>query len=319
MNTLLMRRLRPYRSQINLAFQFVVVAMVAALCTVLPAHAEAPNNQTMITVSPVSQRLELKTGEKYEGSFKVINAGVKAYSFKVYASPYQISGNDYTKQLFDENSPGFNKESKRTQINRWVSFPTEKYTIQPGQTISVPYEVNVPSSIPDGGQYGVIFAQTEPEKAEGNAVIAQKRVGMLLYGRTDGNTINQGSVDIVNPSFLELTGTVKASVNAKNTGNTDFDATAKTTITDLFGNQKFTKESTNVVLPETTREISNTWENAPQFGWFKVVTEGKLLDKSESKTSWVLVMSPFAALIAFGILALIIAGVFRAASYRSKR
>lgn len=301
MNSLMIRRLRPYKTPISVVLHAVVVSVIATLCLVMPAHAAKTDTGAKITITPVSAKLDLSPGKKLDGSFTIINDGSVKYDFKVYASPYTVSGENYEQS--------FAKETNRTQIARWITFEKDTYTIEPGQKILVNYTVDVPSDLASGGQYAALFAQTDLRTDERDTVTTQKRVGLLLYGRTTGGDTRL-AVDVrPNPMPLFVLGN-KTSAGARvvNTGNVDVDAKVTVETRDLFGKKAFEASRSNIVLPDTTRLIENEWKELPVFGIYNTNITVETLGKEYTSSSATIIISPLFAIMMFGIVIVIIGG-----------
>ncbi len=263
-----------------------------------------------MTISPAKTKIDLAAGQNYSGSFKVINSGQDSFKFKVYATPYQIKDEAYTQ-------PDFVKETPRTQLSRWVKFEQTEYSIKPEQTLEIKYQVKVPTNIPDGGQYAVLMAETI---SKNDAMINSiKRIGMIIYGHTDGQTIEQGTATINQPSFFNFGAKVNSIVDFNNTGNTDFDGTIKTEIFDLFDNLKQDQEKSFTVLPETNRKARHQWSNQPKIGLYKVKITASFLDQTTTKTAWILFISPILVLaLGLLIIAIIIKQAFEKKNHGKK-
>lgn len=291
---------------IHQRFNLLTVAIlvtVFALSIVLsatsqPVHAQA-NDATQLTLSPTSTRLEIAPGKTYDGSFTIFNSGKKPISFKVYAAPYQVEDENY--------KPTFSNSGPRTQISRWVSFEKENYSVQPGKEASVDYTITVPDSIPDGGQYAALFAQTKGQ-TEGS-ITSIKRVGMLLYAHAKGTTQNSGSSTVEPIGFWHSSPTFKVVQKITNDGNTDFDAKVELTVKDLFGNVTYSTDKTSTVLPDTTRRVPLEWKNVPPLGIFTAVSSATVLGETVKTSQLVLFTTPTALFAVITLLILIIAGV----------
>ena len=75
-----------------------------------------------------------------------------------------------------------------------------------------------------------------------------------------------------------------------NTGNTDFVATQRMSITSFFGNkQVITESKTYDVLPDTTRLVRMEWDGTPGLGLFRVTQaiDARYFDReNESLGEW---------------------------------
>lgn len=280
-----------------------LVTLAATLLVHVPAQAQvtASDGAIEMTVSPTKQQLSLQPGQQSEGKFSVLNTGEEQFTFKLYTSPYFVANEQY--------EPVFNEESSRTQISRWVTMSEDEITLQPGEKHDVGYTVNVPTDVPAGGQYAVLFAETTEEATGESSIVAKKRVGMLVYGTVAGDTRESGEVVSNDIKRWQHTAPLMANVRLKNTGNTDFEASAKMTVSSLFGKTVYeSPEGENVLLPDTTRAIDLQWDGAT-IGIYKVSTTVGLLDDTYAEERYVLVASPLAVLsITIGFV-LIVGGI----------
>lgn len=292
----------------------IVAALVVSLvlATSIASIARADNEGLEITMSPTSIRLQLKPGDTKTGKFTVLNSGSEAFDFNVYAAPYQVSGEAY--------NPVFTEETPRTQISRWVSFETETYHLEPRESVEVIFNIQVPNSIPEGGQYGVIFAETTGEttvNTDGTAITSKKRVGTLLYASADGKTVEAGSLLDTKVEFFQTDLPITVSQRVENTGNTDFMSETTIKVLDVFGNQVATYKNEHVILPNTVRAINHDVEGTFfAVGLYKVVTEANFLGAPVKSSHWVLILPFWAITVAVIVISLITIGVVRASRRR---
>lgn len=298
-------------------FKFFVVGLLMGVAGVMPvtnsyATDGSSGDNIQITLSPTSVHEELKPGETRTGTFKLINSGARPFNAKVYASPYQVNGEDY--------EPVFGSDIPQTQVSRWVKFSQEIFSLKPNQTVEVKYEINVPKDIPAVGQYAALFAETTGEEDNGGAVITKKRVGMILYGKVSGGDTRQsGELISSDVAFWQQNRPLSSKIRVKNTGNTDFMSYSKFKVKNFFGG-KVRYESQNLdhaVLPDTVRAINLEWNDAT-IGLYKVEIESQILGKTEIIEKTVL-MAPFWLLAVILILLLIIIGGIVYAIFKKRR
>lgn len=264
-------------------FKVLSVAVLAAVIFSAPVSADScTEGNTGLSISPVNKTLTLEGGKTYdEDTFVVKNVGTEEASFRVYASPYSAADENY--------NMNFSSETNYTQISRWISFKDANGNFVNETTFTVPacseqeiaYKVTTPDSIPNGGQYAVIFAEGINNSSDGG-IKAISRVGLLVYGRASGTTIN--TAEISNLSILKnadeslsskdgkkiTKAVIHATATVKATGNVDVNAQSTLTVKNLFGGELYKNTANNSVLPESTRKIVDVWEDTPYFGLFWV-------------------------------------------------
>lgn len=237
-----------------------------------------------ITLSPVNTRFSIDAGQQRTGELTIVNDGKTDYDFIVYARPYWIANESY--------DPVFTKGSQQSDAYQWVRLPQAKYQAKAGQTVKVPYTIDVPSTAAPGGHYGVVFAETQPTATErqGNSVERKKRVGMIIYASVNGQTINRGTAVSNQADFWQVQPPMKATAHARNDGNVDFIDTVTFAVKDVFGNAKYVATKDYPVLPQTSRTIALEWSESPWFGLFRVEVQQKFLGKELTTSHYVLMM-----------------------------
>ena len=269
-----------------------IVKIAASLCLGLAsflgpqAFAESEDSQgqiqkvspdappILIQVSPVSTQVVLEAGKSKEYTMTIRNSGSADFNYHLYATPYFVSDEDY--------NIDFSVESNRTQISRWIKFYQDDklvdrpvYSIKSGETQNIKYVVQTPENIPSGGQYAAIFAETDAgssskENTSGSGIRTASRVGMVVYGRTDGETIEEGSItDFSIRSFI-VDGNVFTTSKVKNSGNTDFEAEYALRVSSILGAELYNKKVSYNILPDTERRVNLEWPDTPFMGVFKV-------------------------------------------------
>lgn len=272
-----------------------------------PVYAESSGAQ----IFPVSNVITLEAGKTSEYTLKVTNPSkTEVTSYQIYTSPYSYT---YLPDQ-DEYVLGFSTENNYTQITRWISFkdtsgnfvPNLTVSIKPEETREITYRIAAPASIPNGGQYAVIFAQTINDYSENEGIKTNTRAGLIVYGHAVGETIKTANIieSKINKSFL-TDGNISANGKVQNTGNIDISVVSTLKIDNIFGINHYKHEKTTSVIPETTAKINDEWPDTAFFGIFKATWTIEAGDKTEEKTAVILVM-PIAVMIVMGILLTII-------------
>lgn len=246
------------------------VVIVAAFfgCNILfnsPVNA-AEDHPIVLQISPVKQKLSLQPGEKYSGTFKVMNVGTQEFEYSVSATPYSVSNDNY-----DAN---YDNISTYSQISKWVTFDknTKSGKLAAGTSVDVKYTVDVPTDVPSGGQYAALMAQTESGNDKNANIQVVHRVGMILYATVPGDTREEGEIinNTINTIFFNPPLSVSSLV--KNTGNVEMEAKYTVNMWPLFDKETVysNAESPKIldIIPETSRYSEISWEGAPKLGVF---------------------------------------------------
>lgn len=331
------------------------VVLTVALCffavgSTLPVKAEeqldSSENQiigTSISITPVSKVYKLSADSVYDDILSVMNNGSEPIRFEVYAAPYSYI---YSEEN-DSYSLGFSKENNYTQISRWISVLNtsgiyeEKpiFTANPGETVDVHYRITTPASVPDGGQYAVLFAHTLSDASNVSGVRTEASPGMVIYGKTDGESIIDFEVSdmkisqtIEKDAAVEENGKsirkntvfnhINASAKIKNNGNVDFNARGVLKVAGIFGGDYYeTPNDRGIisVIPESELVLADEWEETPGFGIFKATWTVTINGESETAEMIVCLISPSVIIISIILLTVIIAWVIISVRKRKER
>jgi hypothetical protein len=266
----------------------------------------ATSGPESITLSPVSKYYKLDPGETRNDELTVINDGTTPYSFTVYTKPYSVKDENY--------EPDFVTVGRNATISSWIKPERTSYFLEPGESTKVVYTITAPKDAAPGGHYGVIFAETQPMTAtEGTSVQRKKRVGTIIYATVNGEYRVGGKFLSVSTPTFQFKPPLQSDITVENTGNTDFAVSMTHTVSDVFGNQKFTESKNYQVLPKTTRKTTLQWQQAPNIGLYKVTVSADFLDENTRRDTYVL-MAPVWTylLLLIGIVSIVIYFVLKA-------
>ena len=259
-----------------------------------------------ITASPTSLKYALDVGASVKGVLTIINDGTIAYDFNVYASPYNVSGEDYNQS--------FQLKPAQTDVSKWVTLTKIPYHLESGKHVDVPYQVTIPPGTGPGGYYAVIFAETVASgQPTGSGLVVRKRVGAVLYLQANGAVDERGQLLSFTSDFWQTSPPLQATLRLSNEGNVHYQADVNVYVADLFGHTKARIQTSHIVLPQTIRRIDLNWPGAPSFGLFKVFGTVDMLSRTETlPTHYVLIMSQkffLIVVIAFLLVAIVCGGL----------
>lgn len=270
-------------------FLLTLLVFFAGNLFILAASAQEEDANSSITVTPSKKRHTVEAGKTVSDSITVINSGTEPLSFKVFARPYSIKNEAY--------DADYTVTSASTSAYQWFEFDTTNVTLQPKEKAEIPYTLSPPANAQPGGHYAVIFAQTQKPDNTKDSIFRQKQVGALTYITIGGDVNLKGSVLDSEIALFQMSPPLTAKVRIENSGNTHFDATVKTTVTDIIGAPKYNSENSYTVLPSTIRGITTEWRDIPAYGLFKVKQEVSFLDQNYTTDKYV-IMFPIALLLA---------------------
>lgn len=275
------------------------------------------------TVSPQLQEYVLMPGQSVTGEVEAFNPSDAEGKFYYIAEvvPFSVSEDgDY--------SPSFDVENGYTDIVNWVTMSDDdesgmkevRGTLEPGEEGKAYFTITVPKDARGGGQYFGVRIKTDAEAtqdADNNDTVAIKEVlGIvsLVYVEVSGDITVKGEItknDI--PSFF-LNPPISTSFMMKNEGNTHAKISYYLQVYPLFSDEEvYTNEEdmeTRYVLPGASRMITQSWDNSPAVGVFKVrqVVYYDSTDNEPSITEKIVIICPI--WLIFVVLFVIFALIF---------
>lgn len=275
---------------------FTAIILVSALTLFTNVPASASDQLTEITLSPAKTTPSLKKGQSYNGEFMVYNSGEADLKVKVSARPYESSHDGYKMTASND----------RSLVHNWIKFKQQEIAIKAKSSVVVPYTIDTPTDIPDGGQYGLISVETineQPTQSSGVATVL--RLNMLVYASTDGQNRYEGKLSDIQIPFLNIGSNNTFSFKATNTGNTHYEINSDFSISDFFGNQKFNMQKDDVVLPGIDKKIEFNWDRSPIIALTKVQLKANGLNQKIDQTKTVLFISPVFFIILITIIVIL--------------
>lgn len=298
------------------------------------AEEEQNSSPNSLQMSPSGVRLTLVAGETLEGhaancpkteegcAIKVTNTGTEGFRFRVYITPYVVSGEE-NELTFDEE-----KATAYTQISRWITvqnangeFVKEaEFALQPGESRVIPYRVSIPTDIPGGSQYAVIWAQIMSDSEFKGGIETVGRAGAVITGRSSGDSHEAAEITDIDFTRFAFSGPMRSGATVKNVGNTDFVVKYSYTARTLFGKEMYASgEKTLAAYPGTEYHLGLDWEETPFMGIFQA--EFKISAAGETKTEKhiVVIMPVFVLILLILLLTIIVVWIIIIIRKRKER
>lgn len=266
---------------------FAALSVGTNLLTPINKAQAATTGPAFLQVSPTKQRISIEPGADYTSSFKVQNIGDTDFSYKAYATPFNVTNENYDSD--------YNTRGTYSQIADWITFSPETETghLAPNSEAEVSFTVKVPKDAPAGGQYAAIMAETSDGSSEANNIRTVNRVGMILYASIAGETKKEGNV-IENkiPGFV-LNPPLTVTSLVENTGNVEQTAEYTFKIWKLFDKETVysneDKKGSLDIMPGTKRFGTINWDGAPKVGIFWVEQTIEFAGKTSSNKKLVII------------------------------
>ena len=168
-----------------------IAATLASLITVWSSPAGAAENSgwavfptTVEGAEPRNQFIiDLRPGLVYEDSITITNKTADIKTFTVYASDaYNTDVGSFSLRLNDEAKEG---------IGSWITLPVSEVSLDAGESVDIPFTIDVPADATPGDHAGGIVAvDTEPSESISEddqlQVDVLQAVGVRIYGRVAG-------------------------------------------------------------------------------------------------------------------------------------
>ena len=268
------------------AFLLSLGGVGAALTMDPPDAVDIREPNISISVLPAQQRLELDPGETKTAEVTVSNSGNVGYEVKVYATPYTVT-HDYANNVFEGEGLVY------SQIYRWIKFDGNEYVmfrLEPGERREVEFTIDVPDSVPAGGQYAGIMAEIAPPP-DAAGIVPVRRIASLLFTNINGHTIDKGEITGRGWQGFYSGRDIETSLTVDNLGNTDFAVQNRMIITGLFGGHvDEVVMPPKTILPGTSRTFELNWTSRSSVGIYRLTQQTKFLDQEITESRIIFIM-----------------------------
>lgn len=267
----------------------ISAAMLAAL---FPFPAVAQNTVRGLEVTPFLMELDVAKGGTLKSQIDLINRSSEPLI--ITAAPRDfLPGEDGQPEFV----PDTELNDRTFSLSSWITLDTDsRFTINPGQLITVPFTVNPPTDAEQGTHYGAMLFSYAAQSSVGSVSEVQQSIGTILlvyYGQTKEN----GEVDLRADRNLVLSvDKVEFDNRFNNIGNVHVKPKGEVVVKNMFGQIVSTppinRDAANV-LPRTDRTFRSTWyPSSFSFGRYtaeSVITYGRSrLEARDKVVVWVL-------------------------------
>jgi hypothetical protein len=269
-----------------------------------------------LSVTPTLFEMSANPQQAWNSSVKVINNNPQ--ELVVYAQVVNFAPQGETGQ--GKFVPVFESETHGATLAEWISITSEPFTIAPEQSVSIPFNVQVPPDAAPGGHFAAILIGTQPpDSAGGYQVKTSQIVTSLFFVRVAGDVVEEGVVR----EFRTVEKFVDApeaqfEVRFENKGNVHLQPQGEILITNMWGKERGVipiNHQTHFgnVLPESVRKFEFSWRGETtlsDIGRYKAVLAlayGEDARKFATSTVYFYVIPLKALVIVLGSLIAIIA------------
>jgi hypothetical protein len=251
-------------------------------------------------MSPTTREISLRAGETTTGTITIINDGDSDVTYKLYVTDYRVHDDSYKGDFTSSQS------AANVSPIAWFKLAAGTAVIKSRQQAEVPYSITAPVGASVGGHYAALFAETVPPAPKGGAVVARiDRVGALFYIAVGGDVHPSGSVVGLSMPWYIAVSPITAELRLKNDGNSHYSADVTTQLETPFGKAGHPYAMRGEVLPSTTRRFDLSLPAPMPVGLYKLTATATYLSKTQSVSSWVVVMPTITLVILITTVAII--------------
>ena len=278
----------------------IPLLLLALLLLPVGTASAAGGSKEGLLITPIRQFLPVDAGKKVNSSFTVENISGKPLAVSFSVQQFSVTNYSYT---YTFSRPA----------NDWLHLSLPGASLQPRQSLKVPYELDVPAGSTPGGYYYTLFASANlaPQGIDSTVQTTD-----LLYLTVNGKLTRTSHLVRSSIQRLSFGRSIPYQLEPINTGNVYFFAYTSGKLRGLTAKEPATPDA-HLLLPGKVRAIQGSIASPILPGIYRA-TFGYKTDagQSVSQSRWVVYIPPWS--IAFLLAALLIAGKLFTRRRRSK-
>lgn len=297
----------------RLIFTLAILCLFCGLA-VLPAHAEG----LAVKVQPSLIDETVDPGQVLEGTLTVTNenGGIQTY----FITTRNVNG------MSDTGTPSFADTSSDDPLEAasWIKPLQKSVTMDVGESVTVPYRIEVPQNASPGSYFAAFFVTREAEEVIQSGAGVGFHVASLVNLRVSGE-VNEDMLfrDFYTKKSFFTKPSVFFTARIDNTGSIHQRPQGIINISDMFGNsvgQVGFNDSAGAILPHFDRVFETTWNyDGFALGRYKATASivfGETQKKTISKevTFWVVPVKEVGIVLG-GIILLLLVFIYGVRKY----
>ncbi len=295
---------------------FSVVLCAVSLTLLSPLYVSAQGLAVKVQPSMIDEVVD--AGQVLEGAITVTNenGGTQTY----FISTRTVTG------MNDTGTPSFSDEHSDDplEVSSWIKPIQDTVTINVGESVTIPYRIEVPGNASPGGYFGAFFVTREADKVNESGAGVGFHVASLVNLRVKGE-VNEDMLFrefSTNNSFFTKP-SVTFTARIENSGTIHQRPMGIISISNMFGKEvgqiKF-NENGGAILPRTDRFFEVVWDQEGfALGRYTAVAsigygETKKNTLTKEITFWIIPVREVGFVIG-GIIAILLAFILGVRSY----
>ncbi|MBU0546767.1 MAG: DUF916 domain-containing protein [Patescibacteria group bacterium] len=244
---------------------FLIIGIIGGLIFTQPVFAQ----KVGVSISPLTFELNANPGDDISNKLKIYNPTDSVITIKMEVEDFKTVGETGQVIVTPE-------EETTYSLKKWVNINPIEFTLEPGESEFVNFDILVPENAEPGGKYGSILASPVAIMGdEPTGASVSSKVGALLL-LTIAGEVKEGLIikEFFVPSFLE-TGPVPFTIRLENTGTVHLRPRGFVTISD-WRDKKVTDIPfpQNNIIPGSIRKIEASWDSKWLFGKYTAILVG---------------------------------------------
>lgn len=288
----------------------------------------------IFALSPMAKRAYLEPGTTYDATIRITNPAIakNTLHFKIEAVPYNVVNENY--------DADFRSETEYTKISNWITLDQDEGYVEPNNSTTITYHINVPADAPGGGQYCALSVRSlanEESTNSGENVTAVSDIielSSIIYAQVNGDVKREGEILENKIPIISFKNPITTTMSFRNTGNVHQDATVAIKATNIITGQpimldgsdaeNYDEEDTTsqgvanfneIVMPDSSRFVTRQVQGLPDLGIYKISQTVKF-SGTENTVEHIIFMTPVWFLC---LVIAVIASTIALIVYRNKK
>jgi len=234
--------------------KFFIIGFIFVILAIFPFRAVA------LTVSPVRLEVSGEPGQTLTSELTLINEEREVRTFYSSLENFEARG-ETGRPYFTPGTEG---------LATWMEIPKE-VTLEPGETKTIPFKIEIPQNTEPGGYFAAIFWGSQPpEVKEGGQIMVGTKTGILVLLSVPGEIKGGGgllefSTKDKEKFFNSLP--ITFIYRFQNTSTDRIKPEGEIEIKNIFGKISVVLPANKVegnVLPRSIRKFEVIWEETPK-------------------------------------------------------